>query len=314
MKRTLLKVGRLGLLAMLLFSGLSLVAQEIAGPNFGFEAGDASEWQYSPTASGSLVIDDFGQSQGIYSAELFNNFPSSGAVLKKANLGIGVVNPGDEITITFDARGFGSNGGVAFAEFLSELDGGGTSSSVILGGVPLPVTGQWAPFSFTVTAGPDVSGGVTVQFVAVTGGDPNSSMELYVDNLSVVVQEAQEPTTVSVEFCADFECVSEGVADFNGQIVFDTPQGLQFNNMTPTGDGSTVYCGTYDLEVGPRLVTSSASKVPRVLSEWRISPVWIVPVRVDAPTPPRRLPPKIRPLPGEAVRRRPIALPLRVLT
>ena len=94
--------------------------------------------------------------------------------MKNANIGIGVVEPDVTVTISFDARGSLGVGGVAFAEFFSEIDGGGTSSSVILGGAPLALNADpdvWTHFSFTTTTGPDVSGGVTLQLTATTSPD-----------------------------------------------------------------------------------------------------------------------------------------------
>jgi hypothetical protein len=94
------------------------------------------------------------------------------------------------VTVSFDARGAGAAGGVAFAELFSEIDGGGTSATEILGGGPLaldPDPEVWTSYSFTTVAGPDVSGGLTVQFGAVTGADPDSQMFLCVDNVVLKV-------------------------------------------------------------------------------------------------------------------------------
>jgi MYXO-CTERM domain-containing protein len=98
-----------------------------------------------------------------------------------------VVNPGEQVTISFAAKGEGAIGGVAFAEFFSEIAGGGVSSSILLGGAPLALTNQYHTFNFTVNAGPDVSGGVTLQFAAVTGANPGSVSVLFIDNASVSV-------------------------------------------------------------------------------------------------------------------------------
>ncbi len=66
------------------------------------------------------------------SANLDPGLLRCGIVIKQANRGIGLVNPGDEVTISFDYRGTTSAGGVIFAEFFSELSGGGTSKAEIL--------------------------------------------------------------------------------------------------------------------------------------------------------------------------------------
>lgn len=154
--------------------------------NGGFEAGDTSGWVSFPTANSTFNLTNDAAS-GSFAAEVFNNDLASSAVVKQANLGVGLVNPGDEVTISFAAKGEGAIGGVAFAEFFSEISGGGVSSSQILGGGPLTLTGEYQTFNFTTTAGPDVSGGVTLQFAAVTGGATGSVSVLFIDSASVSV-------------------------------------------------------------------------------------------------------------------------------
>lgn len=154
--------------------------------NGGFEAGDTSGWQWFPSSSSTFNMTNDANS-GVFAAEIFNNAIASGAVAKQANLGIGLVNPGDTVNISFAAKGSGALGGVAFAEFFSEIDGGGVSSSQILGGGPLALTDTYQTFNFSVLAGPDVSGGITLQFAAVTGADTGSVMVLFIDDVSVSV-------------------------------------------------------------------------------------------------------------------------------
>jgi hypothetical protein len=161
--------------------------------NGDFEAGDTSGWTSFPTANSTFLITNDSNS-GTFAAELFNNDLAAGAVVKQANIGIGLVNPGDPIQISFAAKGSSAIGGVAFAEFFSEIDGGGTSSSEILGGGPLSLTDEYQTFSFNTVAGPDVSGGVTLQFSAVTGAATGSVSVLFLDDVSVV----PEPATLSL--------------------------------------------------------------------------------------------------------------------
>ncbi len=163
--------------------------------NGGFETGDTTGWSSFPTANSTftVVTDSF---EGNFAAEIFNNDPASGAVVKQANIGIGAVNPGNLIKISFAAKGSSAAGGVAFAEFFSEISGGGTSSNEILGGGPLALTDTYQVFNFMTTAGPDVSGGVTLQFAAVTGGDPNSVSVLFID--SAFVSAVPEPSSLAV--------------------------------------------------------------------------------------------------------------------
>ena len=160
--------------------------------NGGFETGDFTGWQLFETQVGNTTIVSPGAS-GNFAACIDNTLGTSGSVIKNNNVGVGVVPPGTEVTINFDARGVGEVGGVAFAEFFSEIDGGGVSSSVLLGGAPLGLNADpdvWTSFSFTTTTGPDVSGGVTLQFAAVTGAAAGSTMFLCVDNVEIILDDS----------------------------------------------------------------------------------------------------------------------------
>lgn len=176
--------------ACALTAGLALTAsaQELT-VNGGFETGDTTGWVSFPTANSTFTVTG-DAAGGSWAGNVFNDDLASSAVIKQANIGIGVVSPGDIIDISFDAKGSGTNGGVVFAEFFSELAGGGTSAGGILGGAPLGLTSEYQTFNFQTTAGPDVSGGVTLQFAVVTGGDTGSTSELFVDNVSVVPEPA----------------------------------------------------------------------------------------------------------------------------
>lgn len=160
---------------------------ELVG-NGGFETGDFSDWQQFEN-NGTQMVSTFNPSTGTYSANLSIVGPAPGnTLIKSANRGVGVVTAGSEVTITFDARGTVANGGVAFAEFFSELDGGGVSAAEILGGGPLALNADpmvWTTFSFTTTAGPDVAGGVTLQFAAICGAVVDCVSDVYFDNVSV---------------------------------------------------------------------------------------------------------------------------------
>lgn len=172
--------------AVLAIAGMSTAAYGNFATNGGFEAGDTSGWEYFPTAGSTFNVTNDSNS-GSFAAELFNPSPASGAVIKQANVGIGNINPGDTIEISFAAKGSFAIGGVLFAELFSEIDGGGVSQSQILSGGPLFVADQteWTQFSFTATAGPDVSGGITLQFAAVTGADPNSVAVAFIDDVVI---------------------------------------------------------------------------------------------------------------------------------
>ncbi|MEM7622749.1 MAG: carbohydrate binding domain-containing protein [Planctomycetota bacterium] len=155
--------------------------------NGNFETGDTSGWQDFPTGDSSFGVtgDSFA---GAFAGDLSNVATGSAAVIKQANLAAGgLLEAGQTVNISFWAKGEGAAGGVSFAEFFSELDGGGTSSAEILGGAPLALTSEYQFFSFTTVTGADVSGGVTLQFTATTGANIGSTQQLFIDDVSVTV-------------------------------------------------------------------------------------------------------------------------------
>lgn len=156
--------------------------------NGDFETGDFTGWTdfLSPDAS----IETADPFAGTFYARIDNqNDGGVAALMKNANVGIGQVSAFDEVTLTFWARGNAGVGGVHFVELFSEVSGGGTSKSEILGGGPLfPASDTvWQEYSFTTTLGSDVSGGVTIQFNAATGAVSGSSSTLEIDNVSLDV-------------------------------------------------------------------------------------------------------------------------------
>ena len=80
------------------------------------------------------------------------------------------------------------DGGVVFAEFFSELTGGGTSKAEIFTGGPLTLNTAWTPYSFTTTLGLDVSGGVTLQLKTSCGPVEGCGVDAFFDNVSIVLQ------------------------------------------------------------------------------------------------------------------------------
>lgn len=173
------------IVALFAAASTGLAGIELAN-NGGFEAGDTSGWESFPTPNSTFNITGDANT-GNFAAEVFNNDEAAGAVVKQANLGVGLLSIGDVVTVSFAVKGEGAIGGVAFAEFFTEIDGGGVSSSQFLGGAPLMLTNDYVEYSFDITLTGDVSGGVTLQFAAVTGAAQGSVSVLFIDDVSVSV-------------------------------------------------------------------------------------------------------------------------------
>ncbi len=162
-------------------------------------------WVGFTTGAGATVgtteVNPFtGNFAGALSASQGDFSTSSTAVLKNANLGIGMVQPNSEVTVSFYARGTLTQNGVAFAEFFSEIEGGGTSSSEILGGTSLDLNSDpesWKFFSFTTMTGPDVDAGLTLQFAAIVPALSFATSQLFIDDIRVEIDMDQIPLPAS---------------------------------------------------------------------------------------------------------------------
>lgn len=156
--------------------------------NGGFETGDFSGWtQFEPSA-GQQTIDTSNPFEGASAVRINNTQPASDSFIQQAGLGVGTVTPGQSIDISFAARGFTDVGGVAFGRFRSLNSSGGTTKIDFFGPLALdPDPNQWTVFNFTTTAASDVSGGVSLELAAVTGGATGSTADIFFDAASVSV-------------------------------------------------------------------------------------------------------------------------------
>jgi len=181
-------------LGVAILASLSLNASAIElTVNGDFETGDFTGWTQFPTgpnAASQQTVDNVNPSAGVFSGKIFNDAPPSNSLFKQANLAPGQLTAGQTVNISFDARGSLGVSGVSFAEFFTELSGGGTSSNEILGGGPLaldPDPDTWKTFNFSTTVGPDSSGGVTLQLGTTLGAVGGATSSMWYDNVSVSV-------------------------------------------------------------------------------------------------------------------------------
>jgi len=193
--------------AVVTFAAVASVASvasaqiELANSNRGFEDGTYSGWAQFPTAAGQQTIVAPGNGPSSFAARINNVTGPGNSLFKMANVGIGIVTPGQTVTIKFDARGSATAGGVSFAEFFTEIAGGGTSSNAILGGAPLFTlpgfnANTYTTFTFNQVVGANASGGVTLQLGATTGAAGGSTSEMFYDNISITV--IPEPVSLGV--------------------------------------------------------------------------------------------------------------------
>jgi hypothetical protein len=168
--------------------------------NGGFETGafndgsDNASWQQFPNG-GIQTIVTTNPSEGTYAANL--NVPVRGPgdsavdnLIKNANRGAGSLTPNAPVTITWDMRGsLEGAGGVVFVELFSELATEGVSKAEIYTNGPIfpddPDT--WTSYTWNTTLGADVSGGVTLQLKASCGPVVGCGLDVYFDNVTIVV-------------------------------------------------------------------------------------------------------------------------------
>ena len=180
-----MKFTRLTALAVLMIACVATAQTELT-TNGGFETGEFTGWQLFPSQPGNITI---GAGNGsTFGCDINNTALASNSFLKHANLGAGQVSPGQAVTVSLDMKGVTAAGGIVFVQVFWEISGGGVSGAQLLGPIfadPNPAT--WTTHTFNLTAGSDVSGGVSVQVEAVTGGAPGSMTVVSIDNVSVSI-------------------------------------------------------------------------------------------------------------------------------
>ena len=153
--------------------------------NGDIEAGDLSGFEIFPNG-GTITADNTenntpGGSWSIHAVAGSGNNP----VVKQERRAIGTVTGGQTVSISFDMKGSAADGGVIFPELISEGAAGATTSN-ILETITAPTAG-WTTYSYTPAAAADVTEGITFQIAVVCGGAPACSADVFIDNVSMVV-------------------------------------------------------------------------------------------------------------------------------
>lgn len=161
------------------------VSSELA-ENGGFESGNLDGWAVF-TNNGSITVDNTDPSSGAFSATLVATPTGQNPTLKQERKGAGTLSVGDQVKVTFDYKGSLSGiGGVYSIQSFVEATNGVNQVE----NFSVTPTSAWQTFTTTYTVAPgDIAGGITMEFVAICGGDPatNCISTLSIDSVSIEI-------------------------------------------------------------------------------------------------------------------------------
>jgi len=178
--------------ALVLSAGAAQAAIVELAVNGDFEDGDLTGW--TTFDNGGSITVTTGGNPGFKGFSNANGGPFN-PVLKQANVGAGLLTPGQTVDVSFDWMGTNSTGGVVEVVLFSELKLGGISQADFLLTGPA-ASATWQNVSQTIVIGPDVSGGVTLQLVAICGANAACVSEYMWDNVSITANVVPVPAAV----------------------------------------------------------------------------------------------------------------------
>jgi len=157
--------------------------------NGGFESGTLDGWTLYANG-GSATLDNTEARTGDWCVKLFASAPSGlNPTLKQERKAAGSIVVGDEVQVTFSYKGSltGESGTVSIQSFVEATNG---ASQIETFNVTPTNTWQTFTTTYTVTGalqGGDVSGGITMEFVAICGGVAGCTSTLYLDDISIIL-------------------------------------------------------------------------------------------------------------------------------
>ena len=157
--------------------------------NGGFESGDLEGWTLYANG-GTATLDNTEARTGDYCVKLFASAPSGlNPTLKQERKAAGSVVVGDKVQVTFSYKGSltGESGTYSIQSFVEATNGASQVESF-----DVSPTATWQTFTTTYTVtgniqGGDVSGGITMEFVAICGGVAGCTSTLYLDDISLII-------------------------------------------------------------------------------------------------------------------------------
>jgi hypothetical protein len=157
--------------------------------NGGFETGDLEGWTLYDNG-GSATLDNTEAQTGDWCVKLFASAPSGlNPTLKQERKAAGSIVVGDKVQVTFSYKGSltGESGTVSIQSFVEATNGASQIETF-----DVTPTNTWQTFTTTYTVtgalqGGDVSGGITMEFVAICGGVSGCSSTLYLDDISLIL-------------------------------------------------------------------------------------------------------------------------------
>lgn len=157
--------------------------------NGGFESGNLDGWTLYANG-GTATMDSTEAQTGDWCVKLYASAPSGlNPTLKQERRAAGSVVVGDKVQVTFSYKGSltGISGTYSIQSFVEATNG---ASQIETFDVTPTATWQTFTTTYTVTGamqGGDVSGGITMEFVAICGGVAGCSSTLYLDDISLII-------------------------------------------------------------------------------------------------------------------------------